>query len=183
MTWVPTIQNCDTYMDERTGKYEFRAVRYRAAIEAMFANGLDDTMTVMDIGAGMTEFDYCLRKEYDWRGRYIPIDGGIDGTDLEEWEPVRDAHWFVALEILEHLNKWPTLVMHMQAKATQGIVVSTPNPRTTDVLGMDPTHKRAVHPAGLRTFNFKVTEETFYGGVFSNGEPDSLFGVWTKGNE
>lgn len=180
MTWVPTIENCDNYMDSRTGKYEFRAVRYRCAIETMLALGLDDSMTIFDVGAGMTEFDYCLRREYNWRGRYIPIDGGIDGTDLNHWVPPRHAHWFVALELLEHLTNWTHLVQQMQWQATQGIVVSTPNPGTTDVLGMDPTHVCEVHPHQLRARGFTVTQETFYGGVFSNGEPDSLFGVWTR---
>lgn len=180
MTWTPTIQNCDNYMDERTGKYEYRAVRYRKAIETMLAEGLDDSMTIFDVGAGMTEFDYCLRVEYGWRGRYIPVDGGIDGTDLEDWFPPRDGHWFVALELLEHLEGWENLVRRMADRATVGMVVSTPNPYTTDVLGMDPTHKRAVYPHELENRGFLVTNETFYGGVFSNGEHDSLFGVWTR---
>jgi len=167
-------------MDDRTGKYEFRAVRYRHAIEAMYLRGLDDSMTIFDVGAGMTEFDYTLRAEYNWRGRYIPIDGGIDGTDLNEWTPPREGHWFVALELVEHLTNWQGLVQKMQRSANRGIVVSTPNPRTTDVIGMDPTHVVEVYPAHLENHGFEVTEETFYGGVFSNGEPDSLFGVWTR---
>jgi hypothetical protein len=178
--WTPTIANCDNYMDERTGKYEYRAVRYRHAIETMYLNGLDDSMTIFDVGAGMTEFDYCLRAEYNWRGRYIPIDGGIDGTDLNAWVPPREAHWFVALELLEHLYCWDSLIERSQAFSTKGMVVSTPNPRTTDVIGMDPTHVVEIHPAMLERYGFNVTEETFYGGVFSNGEPDSLFGVWTR---
>jgi hypothetical protein len=180
VTWVPTIQNCDNYMDERTGKYEYRAVRYRHAIDVMYAHGLDDSMTIVDVGAGMTEFDITLRHEYNWRGRYIPVDGGIDGTDLEWWSPPREAHWFVALELVEHLLLWPRLVGAMQAKAQKGVVLSTPNPRTTDVLGMDHTHKCEVHHNELTDMGFRVSEETFYGGVFSNGEPDSLFGVWMK---
>src|SRR6478736_1172808 len=132
MTWTPTIANCDNYMDERTGKYEYRAVRYRYAIETMYSNGLDDSMTIVDVGAGMTEFDYCLRAEYNWRGRYIPVDGGIDGTDLNNWVPPREAHWFVALELLEHLTNWRGLVSAMKDKAHSGIVISTPNPYTTD---------------------------------------------------
>lgn len=182
MTFVPTIQNCDHYMDSRTGKYEFRAIRYRKAIETMFAYGLDDSMTVFDVGAGMTEFDYCLRAEYNWRGRYIPVDGGIDGTDLNAWMPPREGHWFVALELLEHLWNWRSLVDWMQLKATVGVVVSTPDPRTTDVLGMDPTHVVEIPAYALTAKHFNVTRETFYGGVFSNGQPDSLFGTYLKEN-
>lgn len=178
--WTPTIANCDNYMDERTGKYEYRAVRYRHAIAKMLLHGLDDTMTIFDIGAGMTEFDYCLRAEFNWRGRYIPIDGGIDGTDLEDWVPAREGHWFVALELLEHLRNPGRLLYIMKEYATKGVVVSTPNPLTTDVLGMDPTHICEIHKDWLvERYGMNVTEETFYGGVFSRGKPDSLFGLWT----
>lgn len=180
MTWTPTITACDEYMDSRQGRYEYRAVRYRHAINTMLANGLNDSMTVYDVGAGMTEFDYCLRTEFNWRGRYIPVDGGIDGTDLNYWTPPREAHWFVALELLEHLPHWMGLMDRMMRVATKGIVISTPNPETTDVLGMDPTHTQPVHKDDLEWFNFKVTEQMFYGGVFSDGKPDSLFGVWRK---
>lgn len=179
MTWVPTVNNCDNYMDERTGKYEYRAVRYRKAIDAMIANGLDDSMTIFDVGAGMTEFDYCLRAEYNWRGRYIPVDGGIDGTDIDYWTPKRKAHWFVGLELLEHLKRPWLCLDTWKHFATQGVVISTPNPRTTDVLGMDPTHIVEIHQSDLEKAGMSVTEEYFYGGVFSGGEPDSLFGVWT----
>lgn len=178
MTWTPTIQNCDNYLDERQGKYEYRAIRYRAAIDTMRDYGLDDTMTVVDIGAGMTEFDYTLRKEYNWRGRYIPVDGGIDGTDLDNWVPPREAHWFVALEILEHLSDPFTLLNNLQHSATRGVIISTPNPDTTDVLGMDPTHKTEVHKVDLEQAGMVVSTQMFYGGVFSNGEPDSLFGKY-----
>ena len=180
MTWTPTIRNCDQYMDDRTGKYEYRAVRYRAAIEWMIANGLDDSMTVVDVGAGMTEFDYTLRAEYGFRGRYIPVDGGIDGTDLNVWTPPREAHFFVALELVEHLTEWRSLVHKMQTKAIRGVALSTPNPLTTDVLGMDPTHVCEVHRDDLWDYDFTVSEETFYGGVFSGGKPDSLFATWRK---
>lgn len=181
MTWVPTIANCDNYMDERTGKYEYRAVRYRKAIDAMYERGLDNSMTIMDIGAGMTEFDYTLRAEYGWRGRYIPIDGGIDGTDINIWKPARKVHWIVALELLEHLNNPYTKLGEWRQASTQGVVISTPNPETTDVLGMDPTHVCEIHANDLRTMGgMEVSEETFYGGIWSNGRPDSLFGVWTR---
>lgn len=179
MTWVPTIKSCDNYMDERTGKYEYRAIRYRKAIDTMFRNGLDDSMTIIDVGAGMTELDYCLRAEYNWRGRYIPVDGGIDGTDIDSWIPAREAHWFVALELMEHLRR-PWICLDIWKKyATQGVVISTPDPRTTDVLGMDATHIVEIHKEQLETAGLNVTEQYFYGGVFSDGQPDSLFGVFT----
>lgn len=177
-TFTPTTETCDAYLGERTGHYEQRAVRYRHAAEAMIANGLDDTMTVFDIGAGMTEFDYTLRAEYGFKGRYIPVDGGIDGTDLETWCPPRRGDWFVALEIFEHLYEWQALACRMMLAANKGILFSTPNPETTDVLGMDRTHVVEVQAKQALALGFTVSEQTFYGGRFSNGLPDSLFGIW-----
>lgn len=174
-TWTPSVTSCDDYLGQRTGKYEWRAVRYRAAIDWMIAQGLTDGMTVIDVGAGMTEFGYCLMHDYGLRVRYIPVDGGIDGTNLETWTPPREAHFFVALELIEHIHNWRGLLQGMIDKAQIGVVLSTPNPRTTDVIGMDPTHVVAIQPGDLHEFGFSVTETTFYGGAYSNGEPDSLF--------
>lgn len=179
--WTPTIDSCDSYIDERAGKYEYRKVRYDAAIEWMKANGLRDGMTVVDVGAGMTEFGFCLMHDHGFNVRYIPVDGGIDGTDLETWVPPRDAHFFVALELLEHLYHWERLLANIMARSLIGTVISTPNPYTTDVIEMDPTHVRVVWPDDLEEgFGMKVEERTFYGGVFSDGKPDSLFGTWTR---
>lgn len=168
------INECDGYLGERSGKYEWRSVRYRAAGDFMFPS-LKHSDTLYDIGAGMTEFDYCLRVDFDWRGRYIPIDGGIDGTDLTTWYPPRRADWFVGLEIIEHLFEWQSLVEDMQENADKGVVISTPNPRTTDVLGMDRTHVSVITPGELEVLGFTVEERSFY------GQPaDSLFATWTR---
>jgi hypothetical protein len=179
MTWMPTIASCDSYLGMRTGAYEHRAIRYRAAADWMTASGLTHDMTIVDVGAGMTELDYCLRAEYGWRGRYIPVDGGIDGVNLNDWTPPREAHFFVALEIIEHLFNWRRLIEALRQKTLNGLVISTPNPRTTDVLAMDTTHTVEVFAADLQAYGFHVSEETFYGGVLSGGEPDALFATWS----
>lgn len=168
----------DQYMQGRTGKYEWREVRYLMAAGVLLQMGLNDNQTVLDVGAGWTEFDYCLRTRADWRGRYIPLDAGIDGTDLETWDPPRTYEYAVALELLEHLESPGILLAKLGMHVTRGIVVSVPNPRTVDVLGIDPTHKTIVTREFLESWGFRVQEAKFYGGVFSNGEPDSLFGVW-----
>lgn len=176
MTWTPTIENCDNYLGSREGRYEWRRVRYKATLDAMKATcDLSDTDTVVDLGAGWTELDYCLRTEGVWKGRYIPIDGGIDGTDLNRWIPQRPAEWFVALEILEHLANPFRLIELAKRAANKGVIISTPNPRTTDVLGMDPTHVTPICAEDLTRIGFLVQERSFY------GQPDdSLFGVWTR---
>lgn len=169
------LEACDDYLAARTGRYEWRAVRYREAAHLMRACGLTNDMTVTDIGAGWTEFDYCLRTEFDWRGRYIPVDGAMDGTNLESWVPRRMTSWSVGLEIIEHLDDPERLVTHLQRVSTKGVVLSTPNPRTTDVLGMDATHKTPVSMHDLAMWGFGVAERSFY------GQPaDSLFAWWQR---
>lgn len=175
-------------------------MRYDAALEAMHAEGLTDDDTVFDIGSGMGEFgarlhtgreesggyyDPCVAAPLDYvprlrsitpsRARYVPVDAAIDGTDLDRWTPPRDAEWFCALELLEHLERPYRLIQVMQASATKGVVVSTPNPETTDVLGMDATHLTPIDRPLLERAGFVVSERSFYG-----AEADSLFGVWLK---
>lgn len=168
------METCDGYLASRTGRYEWRAQRYRAAMKAMQELGLSHNSTVVDVGAGWTEFDYTLRAEGGYRCRYWPVDGCFDGTNLEKWVPPRKADFFVALELIEHLvDPWRFLA-ELQAKAQVAVIVSTPNPLTTDVLGMDATHKTEIMPAHLEGEGFEVTINSFY------GQPeDSLFGVWT----
>lgn len=174
-----TAAQVDEYLAERTGRFEWRAVRYRAALAALQQYGLDDSDTVYDIGAGFTELDVVLRVDGGWRGRYAPIDLGIDPYhhDLERWGPPRRARFAVALEVLEHLER-PWRLLHRLQEYVDVIVVSVPNPRTVDVLGIDRTHKTIVTECDLRDAGFEVREETFYGGVYSDGQPDALFGVW-----
>lgn len=176
----PRIAEADAYLASRTGNYIFRTVRYNAAATAMgirspFRSPDQDDWTVVDVGAGWTELDYYLRRVRGWRGRYIPVDACIDGVDLNMWAPPREAEWFVALEVLEHLSCPYKLIWRMQVQAIKGVVVSTPNPDTTDVLGMDSTHKCSIPRTALEQLGFTVEERSFY------GKPrDSLFGVWRR---
>lgn len=188
------IAAADEYLANRTGRYEWRCIRYDAALQAMHAIGLDDDCTVMDVGSGWGEFGVRLHTgSTGWaaacdssavlpgddgflspsRARYIPIDAGNDGTDLEDWRPPRDVDYIVALEVVEHVKDPAALIGKLQMAARRGIIISTPNPATTDVLGMDPTHKVAVGRYRLLAHGFTVEARSFYGGV-----DDSLFAVW-----
>jgi hypothetical protein len=168
-THIPTLDkddligSCDDYLSARTGKYEWRRIRYRAALAAMMQVDLEDTDTVFDIGAGWTEFDYCLRVDGASRCRYIPVDGAFDGTDLETWVPPRETEFFVALELVEHLEQPYRLIREMQVACSKGVILSTPNPETTDVLGMDPTHKTPISKDVLWTMGFHIYRSSFYG--------------------
>lgn len=177
-TWRPSFTSCDDYLAERTGLYEHHAVRYRKAADWLVSQGLSDDDTICDVGAGWTEFDYCLRKEYDWRGRYIPVDGGISNVDLNVWVPERDADFFVALEIVEHLYDPLRLISAMKSHARKGVILSTPNPETVDVLGMDATHVIEVTREMLHKADLRVSDELLYGGVFSHGEQDAFIASW-----
>lgn len=172
MTPQEHIASCDGYLAARTGKYEWRRIRYAAALRAMERNGLSHESTVFDVGAGWTEFDYLLRTEGNSRCRYIPVDGCIDGVNLEHWTPPRHADFFVALELIEHLLDPFRLLNEMISACSGAVIVSTPNPLTTDVLGMDETHKTPIFPNDLVEHGFSVEVASFY------GQPeDSLFAV------
>ncbi len=171
------IALADSYMAERTGRFEWRAERYRAALDAMQELGLNHNQTVLDIGAGWTELDAVLRTDGRWRGRYIPVDFGVDGTDLETWTSPRSVDFAVALEIIEHLRDPWRLVDELQRTAP-AVIISVPNPETTDVLGMDDDHKTVIHRAELEDRGFVVSDRTFYGGFYSAGFPDALLAIW-----
>lgn len=170
----------DDYMSERTGRFEYRAIRYRAALEVMQELGLMHNHTVYDIGAGWTELDAVLRVDGGWRGRYIPVDFGTDGTNLETWVPPRHVDFVCALEIIEHLYEPWRLVESLKV-ASPVVIISVPNPETCDVLGMDSDHKSIITVEALEERGFTVQRKTFYGGVYSDGKPgDSLLAVWTR---
>lgn len=156
------IRRCDEYLRARTGRYEWRCERYSAVAEKMIDAGLCDGDMVIDVGAGWTEFDVYLR-DLGWRGRYFPVDGSLDGTDLEVWFPPREAEFIVAIELLEHLQ-WPgRLAQAMTDKATKLVAITTPNPETTDVLGMDATHQTEIWPFMMEAWGFKHEVRSFYG--------------------
>lgn len=166
---------CDSYLAQREGCYEYRAVRYRMAARKMVQLGLDDTCTVADIGAGWTELDFCLRAEFGWRGRYIPVDGGIDGTDLETWTPPRTVDFTVGLEVIEHIHDWRRLLLMMAGASTRGVLVSTPDPDKVDTFAIDPTHVAAIRADDLAGLGMTTRRVTLYGGVWSGGGTDALF--------
>ncbi len=153
----------EQYLASRAGRYEWRCARYRKAAICLAIGGLGHSDTIVDVGAGWTEFDYYLRRELDWRGRYVPIDGAIDGVDLDRWAPVRPASWYVALELIEHLHDPPRLVRVMRQAATRGVVISTPNADTVDVPAMDPTHVSPISASMLRGLGCQVEVCSLYG--------------------
>lgn len=190
------IAEADQYLSERVATFEQRCHRFDCTLEAMYGLGLGDSSTVFDVGAGDGHFGVRLHQgRYAFhyrrpdgnpepvvttvdlapsRARYMPVDACIDGVNLDAWTPPRRADFFVCLELLEHLRSPGRLLGYMTQTADRGVLVSTPNPETTDVLGMDRTHVSPITREFLELYGFHVTEASFY------GQPDdSLFAVYS----
>jgi len=165
---------CDEYARSHKRPYVERKIRYQVAGDRMCRGGLTDRHTVVDVGAGWTELDFCLRTEHGWRGRYVPIDGWLDGTNLDLWSPTRSFEWFAALEILEHLHDPFRLLRELMESATMGVVVTTPNPFVHD-LSQDPTHITPITREMLEEVGMVTSLHNFY------GDPnDGIAGLWCR---
>lgn len=168
------------YLGGRTGRLEYRFIRYGAVADELQSIGMDDSSLLMDLGAGMCDFDFYLRTVRGWKGRYLPVDRAIDGGDLDEYIPPwsQFADFVTAIEVLEHLER-PGLLAGSACRAARvGAVFTTPN---TDVLGvevvreMDPTHISPLTQRDLEWWGFDVKVEAFF------GQPqDSLLATWRR---
>jgi hypothetical protein len=169
------MDRCAAYICADRRPYSERKARYQVASDRLHQSGFSDRDTLLDLGAGGTELDYCLRTEHDWRGRYVPVDGWIDGTDLETWTPPHPPAWFAALEIVEHLQDPQRLIKVMKEHARRGFVLTTPNSAVVDVFAMDSDHVHAFTRTQLQAWGLHTTVHTFYG-----TPDDGLCGLWTK---
>lgn len=156
------IEKWTTYRDTRRASYEYRVrTRFKAVADRLFAMGLNSGHTVVDVGAGSCQFGRYLR-ERGWRGEYVPVDAVIDGTDLEAWAPVHKADFFVCIEVVEHLKNPGRLMAWILRMSRRGVVLTTPNCETVDVLKCDPTHVSVVPPDALSGC-FTVERHTWFG--------------------
>jgi hypothetical protein len=130
------------YLGERTGTLEYRFLRYAVVADELERLGLREQSLLADIGAGSCDFDFYLRTVRGFRGRYLPIDGSIDGTNLETWRPSCDLDLACAIEVLEHL-KHPAVLVRRILRKCRFLVVTTPNKDQLGpeaVMAMDTTH-------------------------------------------
>lgn len=165
--------DCDAYLAGRRATYDMRVPRFSAAFVKMAEHSLTDTDIVLDFGAGSTDFHRFL-IEQEWTGRYWPVDGWM-GTDLQWWKPKRRVDWLIGLEVIEHLHMGVALQLLEDFKewVTKGIVLTTPNPDTVDVLGIDETHKWACHAADLQRHEYLTEHRSHFG-----KDDDSILAWW-----
>jgi hypothetical protein len=164
------------YLSERDGTYEYRTLRYAAVYDKLLELGLKTGDMIVDVGAGMCDFDRYIRTARGFDGRYVPVDGAIDGVDLNVWVPPISSQFFVAIELLEHLRDPARLMHHLERHATKGVVVTTPYGDPDDIRAMDRTH---ISPMKCKDFrergwNMRLTA------VFPHrGEKkDTILGWW-----
>lgn len=167
---------CENYLTTRSGRYERRLPRFRALSDVLLSHGMTNEHTLVDVGAGWTEFDFHLRTDHGWLGRYLPIDGGLDATDLNVWTPAHAYDYMVATEVVEHVYD-PHRLLDVMVAATRGLVViTTPNPAAVDVLACDPTHVSEVHGAHLRARGWHVQATSMF------GKPGDTLFAWRQGD-
>lgn len=164
--------SCHAYISGRTSSYEFRCIRYEAVYEQLKSMGLSNTDRIVDVGAGDGEFGRYL-KEQGWSGQYIPVDGLIDGTDLNTWIPNEAVEFFTSIEVIEHLYSPSNLLKTLGMFALKGAVVTTPNPTVVDVYAMDKTHISEVSAIDFLREGWRVVPQIFF------FEPEDSLLAWT----
>lgn len=168
----------EEYMSERQGTYAQRLPRYAAAQNALIRMGFDLDDVLVDLGAGMCDFDTFLRRA-GWTGRYVPVDWTIDGKDIRDWHPDAKPDFITMIEVIEHLHFGDAHMMmlrRLKHYAKKGIVLTTPNVDELGqerVLAMDRTHQSYFSEKALQGFGFQTEVRSFFG-----GDGDSILAWW-----
>lgn len=176
---------CKQYLAERRSSYDFRCRRYDRVIrylETAMGFKAKEKPSIVDVGAGTQDFKRRMGdwvhnplETGHWYGKYIPIDGSIDGTDLNYWVPTLKADYYVCIEVLEHLHNPFRLMDEMVRCAKKGVIITTPNSDVVDTLSIDSTH---VTP--LYAFHFEMRGwKTQIHQLFGNPN-DSIVAWFTK---
>lgn len=147
----------NTYLEARRGTYEFRCRRYEKVADFMLLgkNPLSRWDTIVDLGGGRGEFGLYLRERFPKLNlTYVNIDGSIDGVDLQRYDPVLEADFYVSIEVIEHLESPWRMLAYAAECSRKAVIITTPNARVTDVLGMDATHRTPITVNALGAHNF-----------------------------
>lgn len=169
-----TLQSCREYIGNKHSAYEFRSIRYEAVLDSLRLLGLQDGDSVVDVGGADGEFGRYL-NDVGVNVDYKVVDGMLDGTDLNEWNPKESADFMVSIEVIEHLKVPRNFLQTLDNHSKKGVVLTTPNPHVTDVKAMDATHISEVYPADFYSEGYKVYPQILF---FENG--DSLLAIKDK---
>lgn len=156
------LERCREYLQGRRATYSQRVVRFSIVADVLTNDlvlGQDNIL--YDLGAGHCQFDRYLRVDRNWGGIYVPVDGAIDGTDLQVWEPKVQPDFFVLMEVLEHLERPWELLDRLRPR--KGIVLTTPNPEVVDVLACDADHRSSLGREELQDAHFEVEQWSCFG--------------------
>lgn len=156
----------EKYLAERTGLLEYRFIRYAAVADALEAMGMNDSHLLVDVGAGMCDFDFYLRTVRGWKGRYLPIDASISGVDFENIKLDVIADYTTAIEVIEHVKNAEGLIGQIQDHTSSGMVFTTPNTGKLGedyVYAMDRTHIRPWRAYELGNLGFETEIKSFFG--------------------
>lgn len=168
------VRSCEDYLSARQGSYEFRCIRYSGVVDKLYDMNLTLHDSVTDVGAGRMQFGQYLTQECGWRGEYLPVDGSIDGANLETWVPGERSAFMVAIEVLEHLHNWERLMEIMESFSVWGCVATVPNPEEVDVLGCDPTHVSIITPNDFLSRGWSVERVSFF------SKPNDTLLAWKR---
>jgi hypothetical protein len=169
-----TLESCQAYIGGRYSTYEFRSIRYEAVLESLRLLGLKEGDSITDVGGADGEFGKYLSEHFP-NIHYKVVDGMIDGTDLNKWEPAEAADFMVSIEVIEHLKTPRNFLRTLNEFSKKGVVLTTPNPHVTDVKAMDATHISEVFPVDFYAEGYKVYPAILF---FENG--DSLLAIKDK---
>lgn len=175
MTHLERFKEAESYLRARTGKYEWRCIRYNEVVTLLDKMGLDNDDLIIDIGAGYGDFDYFLRHERHFKGRYLPVDAALDGTNLNTWTPKVAGSFIVGMEILEHLDNPHRAMRIMVDYSTKGCIATTPNPAVVDVMAMDKTHISNIYSWIFLNAGWNVYSRDCFG-----AKDDSLIAYYRK---
>lgn len=168
-------QSCRQYLASRQANYEFRCRRYKGVADRLYNLRLWDWDSIADVGAGEQQFRHYMRSTRGWKGQYHPVDGSIDGTNLEEWVPSQRYSFVIAIEVLEHLHNYERMMEIMERYSIWGAVATVPNPDVVDVLGCDPTHVSVIPAITFVERGWSVACESFF------GVPNDTIIAWRSG--
>lgn len=170
------------YLDQRVGTYEWRTLRFAEVYDELLKTGLDPTRDLIaDVGAGMCDFARYIYQTRNFQGRYLPVDGSIDGARLEDWDPVLAFNAIVCIETVEHLRTAHAIrLMETMKDASWRVVLTTPNPEVWipevgSVENLDPTHHSSWDEFELQELGFTTRTHSLF------GKPnDTIIATWRR---